>query len=163
LCIVGHGDGDLRGQVTPRLDDLQRRIDRIDRRARRRDIDLAAQCSADAQAQFRFEARPYQLIAAERVAGRHAVQDAAEHRLVEAELLLDRRRGQAHLPADLPLARRHPPRDHAKLDAVRLVQRQPVEPLRRKIFAARTRVPEFLDRGLFVERHRASPGVIDPG
>ena len=38
------------------------------------------------------------------MAGWLAVQDAAEHRLVEAELLLDGRRGQADLPADLPLA-----------------------------------------------------------
>ena len=72
---------------------------------RRRHIDLAAQRLTDPQAQLRLEARPDQLVAAEHVAGRAAVQDAAEHRLVEAELLLDRLRGQADLPADLPLAR----------------------------------------------------------
>ena len=74
----------------------------------------------DPQAQFRLEARPDQLVAAEHVARRPAFQDAAEHRLMEAELLLDRHRRQPHLPADLPLARGDATRDDAELDAVGL-------------------------------------------
>ena len=128
-------------------------------RAHGRHIDLAAQRLTDPQAQFRLEARPDQFVAAEHVPGRPAVQDAAEHRLVEAELLLDRRRGQPHLPADLPLARGDAARDDAELDAIRLIERQAIEPLRREN-TRRARAPfqKLLDRGLFVERHRCPPG-----
>ena len=105
LRVVRHRHRDLRREVAARLDDLQRRIHRVDRAAHSRHIDLAAQRLTDPQAQLRLEARPDQLVAAEHVPRRPAFQDAAEHRLVEAELLLDRHRRQPHLPADLPLAR----------------------------------------------------------
>jgi hypothetical protein len=88
------------------------------------------------------------------VAGRLAFQDAAEHRLVEAELFLDRLGGQADLPADMAFTLCAASVDQAELDAIRLVERQAIEPFRREIYAALACGPETVDRGLFVECHR---------
>ena len=97
------------------------------------------------------------------MAGVPAVQDAAEHRLMEAELLLDRHGGQPHLPADLPLARGAATRDDAELDAIGLVERQAIEPLAGKILAARPRGPETRRSRPVRRTPSLSPGVIAAG
>jgi hypothetical protein len=121
---------------------------------------LAPSRWADAQTQLRLEAGADQLIAAEHVTRGLAVQDAAEHRLVKAELLLYRLRGQSHLPADLPLAGGDAAGNDTELDAIRLIQRQPIEPLRREILAACPGLPEFLDRCCLVQCHSLSPVAL---
>ena len=63
------------------------------------------------------------------------VQDAAENRLVKAELLLDRFGGQPYLPADLLFARGAAACDYSQLDAICFVQRQAVEPFGREVLA----------------------------
>ncbi len=160
LRIVCHGEGDLRGEIAAGLDDLECRIDHIDRGARRRHADLAAQRLVDPETQFGLEPRADQFVAAEHVPGSLAVQDAAEHRFVETELLLDRFGGQANLPTDLSFACAAAARDDAQLDAICVVERQAVEPFGRKEFAACTRNPEAADSLLFIERHLVPPGSI---
>ena len=91
------------------------------------------------------------------MAGRLGFQDAGEYRLVKSELLLDRFRGQADLPADLALAGGDPAVDQRKLDPVRLIQRQPVDIGLREKLAAAAGGPEILDRSCNIDAHRNHP------
>lgn len=61
------------------------------------------------------------------MAGRLLFEDASEHWLVKSELLLDRFRGQANLPADMALAGGDPTVNQRKLDSIRFIQRKPIK------------------------------------
>ena len=61
------------------------------------------------------------------MAARPGLEDAAKAGLMKAELLLDRFGSQTDPPADLPLSCRTTAVDQRQLDAVSLVQAQPVE------------------------------------
>src|SRR3954468_7345935 len=91
------------------------------------------------------------------MAARLGLQHAGEYRLMKSELLLDRFRGEAYLPADLALAGRGPAVDQRKLDSIRLIQRQPIEIGQRKKLAAGSRHPEILNRSCKIDAHRQSP------
>src|ERR1700704_601546 len=91
------------------------------------------------------------------MAGRPGFQDTGEYRLMKSELLLDRFRGQANLPADLALAGGDPAVDQRKLDSIRLIQRKPVKIGLREVLAAGTGGPEILDRSCKFDAHRQSP------
>src|ERR1700722_11768166 len=101
-------------------------MDDIDRGADLIRSDLAFEAAAEAHAQLGLEAGMDQFGRAEYMTGRPRFQDAGEQRLVKTELLLDRLRGQADLPADMALAGGYPTLDQRKLDAVGFVHRQPV-------------------------------------
>src|SRR4051794_7955895 len=94
------------------------------------------------------------------MAARLGFEDAGEYRLMKSELLLDRFRGEAYLPADLALAGGGPAVDQRKLDSIRLIQRKPVEISPRKELAAGTRSPEILDRSCKIDAHRQSPPSV---
>src|ERR1700710_180064 len=91
---------------------------------------------------------------AEHMTGRPGFQDAGEYRLMKSELLLDRFRGQANLPADLALAGGDPAVDQRKLDSIRLIQREPVGIGLREKLTAGSRGPEILDRSCKIDAHR---------
>ena len=89
--------------------------------------------------------------------GASTFQDAAEHRLVEAELLLDRPGGQADLPADLPFTRGAAAVDKAELDPIGFVERDAIEPFGWEKHTTLACGPEAVDRGLLIERHHWIP------
>ncbi len=70
------------------------------------------------------------------------LEEAAENRLVHAELLLDGGGGEADLPADAALARGLAQRHEPELDLVRLVERELAAPRRREVDAALVLLPE---------------------
>src|SRR5580658_1436022 len=74
---------------------------------------------------------------------------------MKTELLLDRLRGQADLPADMALAGGHPTVDQRKLDAVGFVHRKPVEIGQREKLAAHAGGPEIVNCGREVDCHAA--------
>src|SRR3954469_4035355 len=91
------------------------------------------------------------------MAARLGFQDAGEYRFMKSELLLDRFRGEADLPADLALAGGDPAVDQRKLDSIRLAQRKAVSIGVWKELAAGAGGPEILDRGCYIYAHRQSP------
>ena len=88
---------------------------------------------------------------AEHMAGRPGFQDASEYRLMKSELLLDRFRSQANLPAELALAGGDPAVNQRKLDSIRIIQRKPVKIGPREELTAGTGGPEILDRSCKIE------------
>jgi hypothetical protein len=112
------------------------------------------------EAQLVLETGRDKRVAAEDIAGIEPPfgQEATEDRLVHAELLLDRARRQPDLPADP--ARARPAVDQRQLNAIGVVERQPVEPGAGKIFAARPRRLELADRGAdLLVVHQYTPGT----
>ena len=91
---------------------------------------------------------------AEHVAGRLGLQDAAEHRLVKAELLLDGYCREPDLPTNMALTRRDTALDERKLNAIGVIERQPVEIGSREELAALTGDPEILYSTREIKRHR---------
>ena len=81
---------------------------------------------------------------------------------MKAQLLLDRFGGESDLPTDLPLALCTAAIDQRQLNAVRLVQTQPVEIAGREILAAAARRPEFLYRTRQIDRHGRSSDNAEP-
>ncbi len=99
----------------------------------------------------------------EHVAARDAAlaQQAAEHRLVHGELLLDGQGRQADLPADLRDASGAAPVDEGELDAIRVVLLEAVAPRVWKVHAPLPRFPEFIDcppERRLVHRHERTIG-----
>src|SRR5271169_4355225 len=123
---------------------------------------FARERPAQPHAKLGFEAGPDQLPGREHMAARPGLQNAAEGRLVKAELFLDRFGGEAHLPADLPLACRTTAVDQGQLDAIRLVQTQPVEIAGREVLPAGARRPELLHRALQIDCHDGCPKNAEP-
>src|SRR4029077_1435403 len=113
-------------RIAAGLDDLKGRMHERNcrphlvqrRRARERPVQLHAELG--------LEAWPDQLAGREDMASPPGLQNATEAGLVKSELLLDCLGGKAALPADLPLACRATAIDQRQLDAVRLVQTQPI-------------------------------------
>src|SRR5262245_38402478 len=93
---------------------------------------------------------------------RPRLQDAAKARLVKSKLLLDCLGGEADLPADLPLAGRATPLDQRQLDAVGLVQTEPVEIGGRQVLAAGACRPELIYCALYVDCHGRHPHNGEP-
>ena len=119
-------------------------------------IDLAGERRRQPDAHLGLAAGADQFVAPVGVPGppQPLLHQAAEDRLVEAELPPRLRRSLRHLPADLPLARRDAARDDPELDAVRLIEVEAVAPVLREVLAAAARLPEAVDRRPLVERHR---------
>src|SRR3954454_1274877 len=91
------------------------------------------------------------------MAGRLGFQDASEYRLMKSELLLNRFRGEADLPADLALAGGDPAVDQRQLHSIRFIKRKPVNIGLREEFTAGSRSPEILGRGCKIDAHRRFP------
>jgi hypothetical protein len=87
------------------------------------------------------------------MSGASTFQDAAENRLVEPELLLDRPGGQADLPANLPFTRGTTAVDEAELDPIGFVERDAIKPFGWEKYTTLACSPKAFDRGLLIERH----------
>ena len=94
------------------------------------------------------------------MAARPGLEDAAKAGLMKAELLLDRFGSQTDLPADLPLSCRTTAVDQRQLDAVSLVQAQPVEIGGWEMLAPTACCPEFLYRTWQIDRHNGRPQIL---
>src|SRR5262249_39090499 len=164
LGVVGQCELELAREVAARLDDLQRWMTAIDRAGdvvdpERGALEITAQHDTD----LVFEARRDQVVVAEPIAAFDAslAQEASEDRLVHLELILDRLGGEADLPACMRHAGGAAAAHERQLDAVGVVEVQPIAPLGRKIDASRSRGPELLDRLLqrtLVETHAVTSG-----
>src|SRR3954468_25095375 len=127
------------------------------------DADSAGQIMAQAHAQLVLKAGADQVGWREDMASRQAMQDAAENRFVEPELLLHRLRRHTNFPADLLLAGCAATGDQTQLNAVRLVDRQLVEPCTRKELAPVAGFPEAVDQGRVVQTHDTSSLFVEAG
>jgi hypothetical protein len=78
LPVVGHDQRHLVHRIAARFDDLERRVDHIDRGADLFRGDLAFEAPAKAHAQLGLEAGMDQFGSAEHVTGRPSFQDASE-------------------------------------------------------------------------------------
>src|SRR5271169_5646159 len=161
LRIVGQHQRNLPG-VAARLGDLEGGMNNGHRLPHLLERHHAREWSTQAHAKLGFEAGPDQLAGREHMAARPRLQNAAEGGLVKAELLLDRFGGQTDLPADLPFACRTTAIDQGQLDAVRLVQTQPIEIAGRKVVAAAAPGPEILYRALEIDCHDRCPKNGEP-
>jgi hypothetical protein len=153
LGIVGDGNGDLRRQIAARLGNFQRRINQLDCSAHLRQCNLTRQRTIDSETQLALETGVDQLVGTKHVSGRFTVEDSPEDRLVKSELLLNRFGRQPHFPPDLPLAGVAPSGDQAELNAIGLIESEPIEPFGRKVFIALSRSQKTVDYRFFVEYH----------
>src|SRR5919199_506013 len=112
------------------------------------EADGAGQITAQAHAQLVLKAGVDQAGWREGMARGQAVQDAAENRFVEPDLLLA---GGAAAG------------DQAQLNAVRLVDRQLVEPCTWKELAPVAGFPEAVDQGRVVQTHDTSSLFVEAG
>src|SRR5262245_55023733 len=87
------------------------------------------------------------------MAGRASFQDATEHRLVKAKLLLDCLRGQTNLPTHVVLAAGDPAVDKGELDAMGIIYRKPVAIGMREELPALAGRPEVLNRSCKIDSH----------
>src|SRR5215470_5368431 len=164
LRVVGQRQRELACEVAARLDDLQRRMTALDGARDIVDPELGAdEIAVQHDADFVLEAGGDQIVVAEAMTGLDAAlaQQAAEHRLVNVELLLDRLGGEANLPAGVGDAGRAAAAHERQLNPVRVVEVEPVTPFGWKVNAALAGSPEVLDRILErsgIEGHRISSG-----
>src|SRR5213594_3643754 len=140
LRVVGQGQRTR--EIAARLDDLQRRMRAVHRASDLGDGELGAgEIAAEPDADLVLEAGRDEVGVAKDVTARDAAfaQQAAEYRLVDLELLLDGLRGQAHLEADVADPARAASRHQRELDAVRVVEVEPILPRRGEVDAPRPR------------------------
>src|SRR5262245_16913654 len=87
------------------------------------------------------------------MAGGASFQDATEHRLVKAKLLLDCLRGQTNLPTHVVLAAGDPAVDKGELDAMGIIYRKAVAIGMREELPALAGRPEVLNRSCKIDGH----------
>src|SRR4051794_11599207 len=95
-----------------------------------------------------------ELVRAKNVPARQCLENAAEDRFVKAELLLDGFCREPDLPTNMALTRRDTALDERKLNAIGVIERQPVEIGSREELAALTGDPEILYSTREIKRHR---------
>src|SRR5947209_1377710 len=117
---------------------------------------LSFERSRETDAELGLEAGLDQFISAENIPARPRLENAAEDRLKEPELFLNGLGGKADFPADMALTGGNAPRDQRELDAVGVVEGEPIAIGLGKVLAGRARGPEILDRFGQIDRHGRS-------